>query len=150
MAYPLDLTFAKPHPVTGFLDIPGDAFSNEQKCRFLNIFEKTGDAVKAMDGTGYSRRVLDAHLTADKAFAEALSEVRSIHRAKMEAALFQRGLQDTGDAARTKWLEANWPEKYGKKQDIPAPVAKETEEQKKLRQIALKVLEAKEVRDRDE
>lgn len=126
MKQELDLSSAKLHPVTGFLEIPGNAFSSEQKGRFLRIYEDTGDKVRAMDSIGYSDKHLKAHLLVDKAFKAAYDNVEAIQLAKVEAVLYQRSLQDRGDAARNKWLAARCPEKYAVKPEPSKPGAKRT------------------------
>ncbi len=112
----LDITNAKLDEVTGFLDF-GDAFSIQNKARFLRVYEKTCDKVEAMDSIGFSAKTLEAHLALDKGFKAAFDNVEAVQLAKVEAVLYQRSLQDTGDAARAKWLAARAPEKYGPKME---------------------------------
>jgi len=109
----LDISNAKVHPVSGFLDF-GDAFSPEHKSRFIRVYTDTSDAVKAMDSIGYKKSVLEAHLTLDKAFKAAFDEAQATQLARVEGKLFQKALQENGDVARAKFLAARCPERYGR------------------------------------
>lgn len=106
--------------VTGYLE-PSNANKVKiwEKTAFLKDFRQTGDITACANKLGYKGSEFLWLIKHDTQFALDFQETKLDMKHELEGLMYQRGLTNNGHKERLAWLEAQFPEEYGKKKPEP-------------------------------
>lgn len=106
--------------VTGYRE-PDRASSikPKDKTAFLKGYRESGDISAAANRLGYKASQMLHALKIDKAFNTDFKEVKLDMKHELEGLMYTKGLTNNGHKERLTWLEAQFPEEYGKKKQEP-------------------------------
>lgn len=99
-----------------------DAFTNEQKQEFCNLFAKGQSLNDACVAIGISRATYEYHLRQDRWFKACLRACRDVHCDDLEAVMLENGRKPQGFADRAQYLKAYRPDLHSNKHE-QTPIA---------------------------
>jgi hypothetical protein len=102
--------------ITGYLE--DLEFTPKAKTAYLKALKSHGNQSKAAHDLGISYRTVQTHLAKDPVFRDGYAETLLEMRHKIEGELYKKGLERGGSKEAKMWLEAHFPEDFGKK--LPA------------------------------